>query len=117
MNERARSFLQFNIGHLLTLIALIGSAVGIYTQRERDLAGLRFTSESHANSIRAHADKLYEMDRAGTTASRARLDAEHALVIALTARFEAQGTAINKVDVMANDIAWIKSELQRRARE
>lgn len=89
MTERAKSFwTSFNVGHALILLGMGGSLVTIYGQRERDMALLRFASDAQAIQITA-----------------------------LTARIEIQERAGASVAVMANDIAWIKAELQRKARE
>lgn len=114
MTDRAKSFLTFNLGHLLTLLGLAGGLIGLYTQRERDLAALHFTQQAHAATLVENTRRLAEIDRLGSTANRVKLEAQHALILAITARIEAQASTVGKVDVMANDIAWIKAELQRR---
>lgn len=81
---------------------------------EKNMASLRFVGESHAAEIKQLASKVTEMDRSGTTASQAELKAQRVLVNSLAARSEAQWATIGRVDVMANDIAWIKQEMLRQ---
>lgn len=89
MTERARNFWNgFNIGHVLILIGMAGSLMTVYNQRERDLALLKFAS-----------------------------DAQFIQLSALQTRMEIQERAGARLEVVANDIAWIKAELQKRPRE
>ena len=118
MREEAKMpFIQFNLGHLLTIVSIVGSVVLLYGQRERDNANMLSTLESHSVILKDHGGRLNEMDRQGTMASTAKTTADHNLIVALTARVDSHAVALNKVETMATDITWIKLELQRKRAE
>ena len=92
MAEKIRSFWDFNFGHALVLIGMGGGVFSIHVQRERDMARFELSLQSHA----AQLAMLNERVNAHDNASR-KIDA--------------------KVDVIINDIGWIKNELLRRQRD
>lgn len=123
-----RNFWQFNLGHLLTIAAMVTGGIGLYVQREKDLSALKYDSKTHAelisnlttahaNAVRQLSDKLAEIDRNGSSAGRARSEAHATIMASLTARADAYATVINEVKVMANDITWMKQEMQRKRYE
>lgn len=112
--DQKQVFFQFNIGHLLTLVTILISVVVLYGQREREMAVIQTTIEAHGSTLRDHGERLGIMDKTGTTASTARVFADHQALVALTARVDSQAVAIAKMEAMATDIAWIKAELLRR---
>lgn len=78
-------FLQFNIGHLLTIITLVGSAVGVWVSIQRADASQEVRLAGHETALATHT----------------RIIAEH-------------DASLRRIGIMANDIAWIKEEMQRR---
>jgi hypothetical protein len=92
MADRIRTFWDFNVGHLLVLVGMFAGMLGIYVQRERDMARIELTIQAHAAQISAIHDRVNAQDNASR-------------------KIEV------KADVIINDIGWIKSELLRRARD
>jgi hypothetical protein len=116
-DQQRQEFFQFNLGHLITLLSIVGSAFLLYGQRERDRAVMQTTIEAHTVVLKDHGERLTDMDRQGTMANTARNAADHNLLVTLTTRVDAQAStlasALAKIDPMATDVAWIKAELLR----
>jgi hypothetical protein len=122
MNPSSREkFLTFNIGHLLTLISIIGGAVGVYTafsrSDERQEARLTYHDAQiadHAHAISAHTEAIAKLDRIGTTRNTEAIATETRDLALLRAQVAEHEIALRKLDVITNDLAWIKQEMMRQ---
>jgi hypothetical protein len=71
-----RSFLQFNIGHLLIIIGMLTSAVWWFITYDREFTVTKFTVSSLADTVKTLAGKVDSMDVNGTRFSQKGIDKE-----------------------------------------
>lgn len=105
MNEgEKRSFWQFNLGHFLTIATMLVGAVGLYVQRERDLAILHTKSASQAITLAENAQVLAELPGRLATQLETRTQLLSATIEARTLPFV----------TLPQRIAWLERTVDQR---
>ena len=114
-------FFNFNIGHLLTLVAILASGVGVYSastrsdqRQESRLEFIDIKLADHAATLALHTDAIAKLDKLGTTKSATSLANDAERIASLQRTVAEHDIALRQIGVMANDLAWIKGELLRR---
>lgn len=119
--QMREKFFTFNLGHLLTLVAILASGAGLYSASarsdERQAARLDFIDvklADHSSTLKLHAEIIANIDKIGTTKSTQSLASDSDRIAIIQRAVAEHEITIRQLGIMANDIGWIKAELLRR---
>ena len=101
-------FYDFNIGHILTLVTMIGVGIGIYVNNERTITRFETRIEAHAVTLSAFAARFERLETLGGLAA-----VDHKLVTTLVAKTELHGEKLVRLEVIASDISQMRGEVSQ----